>query len=248
MYNCRKNGFHLMLHMHHHFLNVGLRGPHLAKRGRRSCVEFTAMKDLRLHFWVLRRGQKSPFDLQEQSGPHHTSSNHPSVTIVCEKHMWLFWLFIRMRMKIRSFWLLPHKQCWMKCCVRQGTFRSVCAQQAHFTKKREIKTIMSFQSWDFNKAGFVSWHIETKRRKKQKYIRVQILVELQKWLDHLTSSFLCFYFLQHRTFPKGVHNHNGFPEISSTRPDAEGAYYCNNTFTCVWVIHNFKMWPSVRGK
>lgn len=31
----------------------------------------------------------------------------------------------------------------------------------------------------------------------------------------------------------GIHNHNGFQEILSTWPDAEGGYYCNDVLACV---------------
>lgn len=58
----------------------------------------------------------------------------------------------------------------------------------------------------------------------------------QKRLDHLIPSLLCCYFLHHRTFPRGIHNHNGFPEILSTWPNAEGGHYRDDgpRLVCRW--------------
>lgn len=64
---------------------------------------------------ILHLGPRAPFQLvEEQHGLQNTSTNHPSVAIVYQNHMWLWCLFIIMRMKISSIWLLPHKPCSVK--------------------------------------------------------------------------------------------------------------------------------------
>lgn len=47
--------------------------------------------------------------------------------------------------------------------------------------------------------------------------------------DHSVPSCCYFYFLDHRTFPRGIRNQNGFQEILSTSSDSEGSYYGNNS-------------------
>lgn len=60
-------------------------------------------------------GAQSLFRLvREQHGPQNTSANHPSVAIVYQNHMWLWCLFIIMRMQISSVWLLA---VWSGVCA-----------------------------------------------------------------------------------------------------------------------------------
>lgn len=78
---------------------------------------------------ILHRGPQAQYQLvEEQHGLQNTSTNHPSVAIVYQNHMWLWCLFIIMRMKISSIWLLPRKLRNVKYCMCPGTCRSFCSQ------------------------------------------------------------------------------------------------------------------------
>lgn len=78
---------------------------------------------------ILHWGAQAPYQLvEEQHGLQNTSTNHPSVAIVYQNHMWLWCLLIIMRMKISSIWLLPHKLRSVKCSMCPGKRRSFCSQ------------------------------------------------------------------------------------------------------------------------
>lgn len=144
--------------------------------------------------------------------------------------MWLWCLFIIMRMKISSIWLLPHKLCSVKCCMCPGICRSFCSQRE---KLEPLLTndIQQLRWWIFECQENL-WllslfhHVSIILTQKEQEVTFHYLVLLQKWLDDLIPSFHCFYFLHWKTFPGGLHNHNGFREILSTWPDAGGGYSC----------------------
>ncbi len=187
---------------------------------------------------ILHWGPQASYQLvEEQHGLQNTSTNHPSVAIVYQNHMWLWCLFIIMRMKISSIWLLPHKLCSVKYCMSPGTCRSLCAQ---IQKLHPLLSdnIQNLKLWILNARNSLLLSLFHRvsgiLTQKEQEITFHYLLLLQKWLDHLISSFHCFYFLHHSTFPRGIHNHNGFREILSTWPDAEGGYYCNDALAlCV---------------
>ena len=187
---------------------------------------------------VLHWGPQAAYpSIEEQHGPQNTSTNHPSVAIVSQNHMWLWCLFIIMRMRISSIWLLPRKLHSVKYGMCPGTWSWFCAQ---IQKLQPLlaDNILKPKLWIFDARNSLQlslfhrvWGTLTKTEQE---ITFHYLVVLQKWLDHLIASFHCFYFLQPKTFPRGIHNHNGFPEILSTRPDAEGGSSCNDVLVlCV---------------
>lgn len=135
-------------------------------------------------------------------------------------------LFIIMRMKISSFWLLLHtrRRLYGMC---PSTCRWFCSQ----AQKMRATLNIAFRNWncEFLNSLVPSFFLRVSGilTCKEQEITVHYLVLLQKWLDHLISSFHCFYFLCWRTILRGVHNSNGFREILSTWPDAHGFYGCN---------------------
>ena len=187
---------------------------------------------------ILHWGPKVPYQsVEEQHGLQNTSTNHPSVAIVYQNHMWLWCLFIIMRVKISSIWLLPHKLRCVKYCMCPGALVSFWAR---IQKLQQLLTdnIQKLKWWILNAMNSLQlslFHrVSSIWTQKEQEITFHYLVLLQKWLDHLIPSFHCFYFLEHKTFPRGIHNHNGFREILSTWPDAKGGYYCNDVLAlCV---------------
>lgn len=187
---------------------------------------------------ILHWGPQAPYQLvEEQHGLQNTSTNHPSVAIVYQNHMWLLCLFVIMRMKISSIWLLPHKLCSVKYCMCPGTCRSFRAKMHKllpiFTDNIQKQKLLIFKAR--NSLLLSLFHrVSGLLTQKEQEITFHYLVLLQKWLDLLIPSFHCFCCLHYETFPWSIHNHNGFCEILSTWPDAEGDYYCNDDFAiCV---------------
>lgn len=115
---------------------------------------------------ILHWGPQAPYQLvEEQHGLQNTSTNHPSVTIVYHNHMWLWCLFIIMRMKISSIWLLPHKlsSVWSTVCARALVPHFVhryrnCSRS--LTDNIQKLKIMNFQCQEFITAIFVPSCIE----------------------------------------------------------------------------------------
>lgn len=107
--------------------------------------------------------------MEEQHGLQNTSSNHPSVAIVYQKHMRVWCLFIIMRMKISSIWLLLHtalRLYWM--CP--STCRSFCSQiqkpEPHLTSSIPKLKLQFFECQEFISTIFVPsciWHTDTLR-------------------------------------------------------------------------------------
>lgn len=121
--------------------------------------------------------------------------------------MWLWCLFIIMRMKISSIWLLPRKLRSVKCrmCPRAATSFSA---QIDRNYRRSPATI--FRKWNYeflnarNSLLLSLFHLVSSIvTQKEQEITFHYLLLLQKWLDHLIPSFHCFYFLQRRTSPPG---------------------------------------------
>lgn len=116
------------------FERSGSAWPHLARKIKeaqrcRSLVLSYSSEGSVITVFILHWGPQAPYQLvEEQHGLQNTSTNHPSVAIVYQNHMWLWCLFIIMRMKISSIWLLPHKLRSVKYCICSGTCRSFRSQ------------------------------------------------------------------------------------------------------------------------
>lgn len=145
--------------------------------------------------------------------------------------MWLRCLFIIMRMKISSVWLLA---VWSAACARALAHHSPPPRRTEITSRILSKCVPTeteiVNLWmpGIHYCYLCSilhrarWH-----RKNKKSLSI-ICFLLQKWLDHLIPSFHRFYFLQRRAFPSGGYTAIMVSrEILSTWPEAGGGRNLN---------------------